>query len=153
VFEKALALLHTPMTILIATADERLRPHFLRAYGVEIAADRGLVTVFAPEPVAAPTLANLAQRKAIALTIASMEDLTGVQLKGDVIAIKPGGDDANRAIDENQERVAAMMRRHIGEHHAELWKQRVTRPVVAITFAVRDVFNQTPGKGAGARVG
>lgn len=151
-FEKVLALLDTPMTILIATADERLRPHFLRAYGVEIMSERSAVTVYAPEAVAGPTLANLSHRKAIALTVASMEDLTGVQLKGDVISIAPAGSEADRPIDENQERVAMMMRRHIGEPHAELWRRRVTRPAIAITFAVRDVFNQTPGKGAGERV-
>jgi hypothetical protein len=108
------------------------------------------MTVFLPKATATPTLANLEDNGAIAVTLTRPADHKSLQLKGKVLAIR----DALEA----DLQLLHLHRAALTEQFAQVGVPRqITRrltcwPSVAVDFEVHDAFTQTPGPGAGERM-
>ena len=147
---QVLELLRTGVSIVIGTRDASLMPECTRAWGILVGVDRASVTVFLTEPISKKTLENLRENGQIAISCARPTDHTACQLKGRVRVIRAANEhdrEANRRWyrDFLGELTAVGVPSHLGE----AW---ITEPRLAVEVDVTDVFEQTPGPGAGEKV-
>ena len=138
------------VAIVVATRDADLRPQITRGCGAGVAADGSTLTICVTAAEGSRTLDNLRANGAIALTFSSPTTYRTVQAKGVVTELRePSESDLERR----------------GEHLEDLCDQaeqvgierRLTRRLargeaVAVTVAVRELYEQTPGPGAGTRL-
>ena len=143
-------LLRTGLSVMVGTRDKTLMPECTRAWGIKVEDDRGTVSIFLSEAFAGKTIENLRENGKIAVTCTRPTDHLTCQLKGQVRSIKPV-----TRVDRDLSRQwhAGFMAelRAIGVPSAliEAW---IVVPTVAVEMAVTDVFDQTPGPGAGKKL-
>lgn len=148
--EELAEFIESGVSMLVATRDAALRPHVLRAVGAVVGRDRTSLTVYLNREVAQRALANLRDNGKIALTTSRPYDHRGVQIKGSMLGVRDGTEH-DRA---PQERYLAgfVEALYIVGLPRALMRQLRIFPSVAVTFAVEDIFVQTPGPGAGRRL-
>jgi hypothetical protein len=138
------------VSILVATRDAQLRPACARGAGARVRASEGIVTVYLPEAVAAPTVANVVANGRIAVTFSRPLTHYSIQVKGTCDGSRPGTEE-DRAV---QLRYRAAYCEQL--HAVGLPRAAAARlawwPSVALDVAVRDLFVQTPGPNAGRRL-
>ena len=147
--EDVVEFIESGVSMLVGTRDPKLRPHVMRAAGAVCGADRESVTVYLTKGVADQAVANLTDNGCIALTLSRPYDHRGLQIKGRMLSMRDGVD-ADRI---HQERYLAGFVEHvyiIGLPRSVMRQLRIY-PSIAVTFRAEDVFDQTPGPGAGRR--
>ena len=149
--ESIVHLLRTGVSVMVGTRDAALMPECTRAWGIHVGTDRGTVTVFLSEAFAGTTLDNLRENGRIAVTCTRPTDHITCQIKGRVRSMKPVTS-ANRETSRQWHREFMAELRAIGVPSAlgDAW---IVEPAVAVEVAVTDVFDQTPGPGAGEKIG
>ena len=144
-------LLKTGVSVLVGTRDASRIPECTRAWGVHVGADRGTVKIFLSETFAGKTLDNLRENGMIAVSCTRPTDHITCQVKGRVQWIKPMTS-AERELSRRWHREFMAELQAIGVP-AELSDGWIAEPTVAVEIAVIEVFDQTPGPGAGRKVG
>lgn len=134
-------------SMLLATRDAQLVPAIIRPLGAEVDPDRTHVTFFIPAVRAAQTLENLRVAPRVAVTFSRTYDHRTYQLKGDCVGVAEATD-AQRAVIEAYRAGLSVQFEQVGI------PRRVTArvaywPAWAIRLRVTDLFDQTPGPGAG----
>jgi predicted pyridoxine 5'-phosphate oxidase superfamily flavin-nucleotide-binding protein len=131
----------------IGTCSDDLTPNGVRGWGPKVSDDGTSVLIFIDRPSAASAVANLRDNGRIAATFVDVRTLRSVQLKGRCVEVgdpQPEdwfGIETHRA--EFTEAVATLgYPKHLMRN---LWSTQV----VKVRFIVEDVFDQTPGPGAG----
>ncbi|HET9396748.1 MAG TPA: hypothetical protein VFO36_11875, partial [Nitrospiraceae bacterium] len=144
-------LLQTGVSVMVGTRDGSLMPECTRAWGIHVEANRVSLTLFLAETFASKTLDNLRDNGMIAVTCTRPTDHITCQLKGLVRSIKPVTA-AQLSLSRRWHRdfTAELMAVGVSSTLTEGW---IVEPTVAVEVAVTDVFDQTPGPGAGKRVG
>jgi hypothetical protein len=144
-------LLETGVSVMVGTRDASLMPECTRAWGIRVGANRGTVTIFLSKTFAGHTIENLRENGSIAVTCTRPTDHVTCQLKGQVRNIKPVTS-ADRAVSRrwHSEFTAELKAIGVPPVLSEAW---TTEPTVAVEIAVTDVFDQTPGPGAGGKIG
>jgi hypothetical protein len=138
------------VSILVGTASADLRPEATRGAGAKVAPDREHVSIWLAESWGARALADVREAGVIAVGFSRLLDNTSIQLKGDgAVALDASPEDRAfleryRASYVEQLYLAGLPRSLTSRMH--LWPAKVVR------FRVRDIFVQTPGPGAGARL-
>ncbi len=132
--------------IAVGTRDAALRPACTMAVAVAFPASRR-VTVYVPEATAARTLADLEANGAIAVVFEEILTHHTVQLKGRVDEIRPARDDERELVERSVGGFFAQIEAAGGS--PSIVRKRRRWPCRAVTFAVTDVFEQTPGPKAG----
>ena len=145
-----LELFASGVTLYVASRDAGMIPESVLGMGIRVHPDRRKVTVFVPQSLGAQTLANLADNGQIAVTLCHPPNHRTVQLKGRCTGFR----DSTDAERELQEIFRAAL---VGAFVAVGIARCRTRglpwwPSTAIDFEVADVFTQTPGPNAGARL-
>jgi hypothetical protein len=152
--DQVVTLLSGGTSLIVGTVDDDGMPFAGRAWGIEVlvASDAPRLRVLLDADDAG-TQAHAAVGKAIAITAADVRTLVSVQVKGRVVAVEPGptGEDRTRhagyvssfftAISESDGTDPALL-----DRFAPL-------DVVPCTVEVEEVYDQTPGPGAGAALG
>ena len=138
------------VSMMIGTCDAELRPETLRAGGALVAADRQHVTTWVNAELAQRTLANLKANPKIAAIFTRPMDHRSVQVKGEVIEVRPATDE-ERALSDRYLAGFVEQLYCIGLPRAVTRRLRFW-PGVAITFTMTELFHQTPGPGAGQRM-
>lgn len=147
--DEALAsFLQEGLAIHIGTRNDRFEPNGARVPAVTVGEDRQHLVVFIPDAVAGQVLPDLRSNGQAAVCFARPIDEQACQVKGVFVAERPG-----TAADEPE----VMRQWHgftqqlkavgIPEVTASLWRMW---PCVAVTIRVTELYNQTPGPGAGA---
>jgi hypothetical protein len=149
--EEIVAFLEAGPSLLVGTVDGQGMPQVARAVGALVARDRQHFTLFLPECPAAPALANLAQVPHVAVTASEPISHRTVQIKGDVLALR-APDARERAWVETYPSRLADALAQIGLARA-VTRQLHCWPARAVEIAVRAIFDQTPGPGAGRPLG
>jgi predicted pyridoxine 5'-phosphate oxidase superfamily flavin-nucleotide-binding protein len=144
-------LLQTGVSVMVGTRDASLMPECTRAWGIHVAADRGSVTILLATTFAGKTLGNLHENGMVAVTCTRPTDHITCQLKGLVRSIKPVTS-VERELSKRWHRDFSAELRAIGISStlSEGW---IVEPAVAVDITVTEVFDQTPGPGAGSKVG
>ncbi len=136
-------------SIVVATRDAALRPHAVRACGIEvIAPDR--IAVFVPKATGAVSVANLRAVGDVAVCVCAASDFRAVQLKGrHVRTVEAGAEDilaSEQQLVAFSEAVARFG--HTRAQVRNLWSFDTWRVEIQVTSG----FGQTPGPGAGDRM-
>jgi hypothetical protein len=148
--EGARELLLAGVATVVATRDDRMRPSLQRGWALAVSEDGREVTVCVPAPPGSQTRENLEAGGAVAITCSRPTTYRTVQVKGQLVAIH----------DPTAEQRAA------AEAHADAFSQEVEElglppgagrrmfdtDLVAVTITVAELYDQTPGPRAGARL-
>ncbi|HEX4823046.1 MAG TPA: hypothetical protein VFV19_01915 [Candidatus Polarisedimenticolaceae bacterium] len=134
----------------IGTRGADLQPSGTRAWAVEVSADRAHMTVFVMTAGAVALRRDLEGQPEVALTCGRVDDHVTWQAKGHCVEVRP----ARVAERERVTRQAETFRDHLAtigitRDLTAGWRYW---PCIAVRFKVAELFNQTPGPGAGERV-
>jgi hypothetical protein len=147
--QETVALLESGCSISVATVGLDGAPHASRGFGLTVLSDGARVRLLL-DADDRTTRANLAGEGAIAVTGVAVPTLRAVQFKGtanDPVATSDAGDLARAAL--HLESFFADVNRIEGTPIALLERLRPTAFAVC-TITVAEVFDQTPGPGAGS---
>ena len=149
--QSTVTLLETGVSVMVGTRDGSLMPECTRAWGIRVGAKRDTVTIFLSKAFAGQTLQNLRENGHIAVTCTRPTDHVTCQLKGQVRSMKPVAS-ADRELSRrwHREFMAELTAIGVPSALSEAW---IIEPTVAVEIAVSDVFDQTPGPGAGGKIG
>jgi hypothetical protein len=149
-------LIEGPVSVLVGTRDSRLVPEITRAWGPVVSEDRQSVSLCVPLATSRKTLDNLEANGQIAVTFSLPTNYRTFQLKG-----------RHARTAEPESTDLAVVERHrdaFGEVNASLgqprevieafWRAEIetSAVLVRISFEPDQVFDQTPGPGAGRRL-
>ena len=149
--DSIVALLQTGISVMVGTRDTSNMPECTRAWGIHTAADRRTVTILLSKAIAGKTIENLRENGKIAVTCTRPTDHITCQLKGQVRSMKRVTSvDRDTSKRWHREFMAELTAIGVPSTLGEAW---ITEPTVAVEMTVTDVFNQTPGPGAGKRIG
>lgn len=151
--DKLKAFLEGPVSIVVGTRDSRMVPEITRAWGARVSEDRGQISMCVPLGTSRKTLDNVESNGDIAATFALPTDYRAFQLKGvratvsdpdgaDLAAVQRHHDgfvEANLPLGQTRERLANFFQ---GE-------METSTVMVKIIFTAEQIFDQTPGPGAG----
>jgi hypothetical protein len=143
-------LVQSGVAIVVATRDDELRPEIARAWGPEVSADGSTMRLCVTARPGSKTLSNLEGNGAIAATFSLPSSYRTVQIKGAVLEL-------SAVTAAELERV----REHVGSFADEAEQVGIARgmahrlaraELVAVRFAVGELYDQTPGPKAGSRL-
>ena len=154
---KLKAFLEGPVSIVVGTRDSRMVPEITRAWGARVSDDSGQISMCVPLGTSRKTLDNIESNGDIAATFALPTDYRAFQVKGvratisepdeaDLAAVQRHRDaftEANLPLGQTRERLASFFQ-------AEM---ETSPTLVKIVFTTQQIFDQTPGPGAGLTVG
>jgi hypothetical protein len=137
------------MAIWVAIADADCVPQTARSMGARVDREHGRVSVFVPDQQGARLLANARPGAILAATFVRIHDYRAVQVKGVIAAVRPCGDEDRRPHEYRASFADASER--VGMSR-QVVAQLVCAPCTVVEVDVRDLFAQTPGPNAGARL-
>lgn len=145
--------LEGPVSVLVGTRDSRLAPEITRAWGPRVSDDRRRVSLCVPRATSGKTLDNLEANGEIAVTFSLPTNYRTFQLKGrHASASEP--DDTDLAVVERHRNAFAEANEPLGQPRQRIeafWGCEIetSAVLVKILFAPEQIFDQTPGPGAG----
>jgi hypothetical protein len=149
--EELAEFIQSGVSIQVGTRDACLVPDCVRLVGARVEAGRTEVTVFVPRATGAASIANLRDNGRIAVCFSRPADHRTIQLKGRIAAL----DDAraaDRAVIDRYRSALAGVLAELGLPPRTILRMSHW-PCAAARFRVETVFVQTPGPGAGDRLG
>lgn len=142
----------TTATVGIAgTRDRDLVPHVHRVSGWTVSPDGRSIDCFVAEPFAKDLLSSIQDNGEISLTVCEVPSHQTYQFKGRCVGSYPVGEAELELYQAYRDRAVGRIGELFGfsERIVRAW---APKPVVSVRFEVRDIFDQTPGPGAGRRV-
>jgi hypothetical protein len=136
--------------VVVATVSDDGRPALTRGWGPRYDREHHTLTLSITAPAGSPTLENLESTGAIAVTASQPLTYHTLQVKGTVDHVD---------VPSEQDRAEALA--HLGRFVAEVAQLGLTAAPVdnlfrgdlrTVTFAVGEMYDQTPGRGAGSAV-
>ena len=148
--------LEGPVSVLVGTRDSRLVPEITRAWGPRISEDRRSVSLCVPLATSRKTLDNLEANGEIAVAFSLPTNYQTFQLKGrQAKAAEP--DSTDLAVVERHRDAFAAVNERLGQSRQRVetfWRAEIetSAVLVKILFVPEQIFDQTPGPGAGRSV-
>jgi Pyridoxamine 5'-phosphate oxidase len=150
--DRVVEVLHGPAVMFVGTRDAGLRPVHTTAVGAVVHDDRRTVTFFVPESRSARLLSNLQDNGRVAFDFGWVSH-EAYQLKGTYLSARATTDEDVARQDAYREKLLAAVRQGYPDSIARpLVLGFASKPGVALTFRVEEVYLQTPGPGAGTRM-
>lgn len=142
------AFLRQGVAAIVATRDGRMQPEITRGWGPRVSPDGSELELCLSLPPGSATRANLEDNGEIAITFSLPTTYRSVQVKGRAAL---GGDPSP----EQRSRVEAHIERFVAQvEQIGMARDHALRmpvpPFAAVTCSVRELYDQTPGAGAGA---
>ena len=151
--DKVVELLRGPAFLHVGTRDAELRPAHALPLGARVGDDRETVTFFVTERRSKRILSDLENNGRVAFAAALLSH-EAYQLKGVYVSSRPASDDDVAFQEAHRAKLCAALCHWYPEEFAKAFILGFAfRPSVAITFRVEEVFLQTPGPGAGNKMG
>lgn len=147
------AFLEGPVSVLVGTRDSRMVPEITRAWGTRVSEDRKVLSLCVPLATSHKTLDNLEGNGVIAVAVCFPTTYRTIQLKGRcATAAEPDGMDL--AAVERHRNAFAAVNEPLGQPRRRVeafWRAEIetSEVLVKILFATEQIFDQTPGPGAG----
>ena len=139
--------LESGLSITAGTRDDQLQPDGARAWALRVHDDRTHLTVYFYSQAAPAMLKNLEVCPLLALSIDRPADSRACQIKGTLVASRRGRAaeraEVNRQVDGFLEGLATVGIPRAMTAGWQFW------PCVAVDIRVTQLFEQTPGPGAG----
>src|SRR3954469_4855659 len=137
-------------TVVMASVDAQKVPSCCRAIAVASSDGVETLTVYVPLATSHDVLRDIATTKRVAITVTDPLTHTSTQLKGTSVDVRLAREDEAAFVRARREALAESL-------DAIGVPRRVTQnvtcwPAFAVTARIEDVFDQTPGPNAGARL-
>jgi hypothetical protein len=127
-----------------------MRPEVSRAWGPELSSDGSTATLCVAAAPGSATLANLQDNGAIAVTLSLPTSYRTVQIKGAVIDLCAPAAEHLARVEEHFAAFADEVEQvGISRDGA---RRLLDSELVAVSFSVRELYDQTPGPNAGGRL-
>ena len=148
--DKMVEFAHGPQLMFFGSRNAKLRPTATWAFGALADGEAGTLTVFIPEVEGAATFENLHDNGRASLTLADVATHEAYQFKGP----HQGTRDCIDADYTVQEIYLSKLTAYLEPfgYGGHIWNGFMLNPCKAVTFAVEDIFIQTPGPGAGEKI-
>jgi len=134
------------------TRNRDLVPYGHRVSGWRISADRRTVTALIPEQFTARLVESLEDNGELALTVEEYPSHETYQLKGRYLRHRPLESEDFEVIERIRGRFAKSLRPLYPDAPDDVLRGFTLAPRLAVEFEVREIYLQTPGPGAGARL-
>jgi hypothetical protein len=134
------------------TRSRDLVPFGHRVSGWRIGADGRTLTAFTPEPVTAGMVESLQENGELALTVEAFPAHETYQFKGRYVSHRPAHGDDFAIVERIRERFIKNMRTVFPMLPEAIAGAFVSKPAFALELEVSEIYAQTPGPGAGARI-
>ncbi len=139
---------------MVGTRDSALVPELVRAWGPRVSQDRKSLSVCLAQAVSARTLGNLSDNGRLAVTFALPADSHAIQVWGRCIGTGQPQRLDLAAVEAHRD-LFARVNEGLGVPRVlveALWQRELAGSpgMVKIRFAAEQIFNQTPGPGAGS---
>jgi Pyridoxamine 5'-phosphate oxidase len=144
------AFVRSGVAIVVATRDEEMRPEIARAWGADVATNGNSVTLCVTALPGSKTRSNLERNGAIAVTFTLPTTYRSVQMKGSVLDVRDPSPTEHARV-ERHIALFADQTEQVGLPRSGA-QQLAERNLLAVTFAVRELYDQTPGPNAGERM-
>jgi len=148
------ALIERVSSVMVGTRDSELVPELVRAWGPRISRDRKHASLCVAMAAGVKTLANLRDNARVAVTFALPANSSAIQVWGRCIGTgRPDRDDLT-AVQQHRD-TFAQVSKGLGippPFIEALWQRELAGSpgMVRIRFVAVQIFNQTPGPGAGS---
>lgn len=148
--ERIVDFLKGPVIINFSSRNIDLRPTFSRTVGLIVSDDRKNITFYVHESFSKDLLKNLNENGRIALLAGTHPSHETYQFKGSFVSSR----DTNDNDIEVQENFRKLVVAHFSQFGVpeNFFINMPSSPGLAITFEVQDIFDQTPGPGAGKKI-
>ena len=110
------------------------------------------MTAFTPEPFTAGLVESLQENGELALTVEDFPAHETYQFKGRYVSHRPAHREDIAIVDRIRERFMKNMRTIFPVLPEGIVGAFISKPAFAVEFEVSEIFVQTPGPGAGARI-
>jgi hypothetical protein len=145
------ALLEGQVMIVVSTCDSTARAHIGRGSGATFVRALGHIDLFISRTQWPDVARNAIPGAPIAATFVRPDDYRAIQVKGLIREAVPGdAADQQRASRYLADMLARMT--DLGVSRLQLSHTLTDRDILRIRFAPTELFSQTPGPGAGARI-
>jgi hypothetical protein len=151
-FSHLRAFLEAPLSVTVGSRDAALKPHFARASAFRLGPGEDDGTVFVSAVVADDIVADVRANGLIAVTMTDMETLSARQVKGTTARVTDADAADAPLVHAMRERAYPALAKIAGETVGSLLVRIPERPMLAISFKISAVFDQTPRPGAGERI-
>ncbi len=149
------AFLEGPVSVLVGTRDSRLVPEITRAWGPRVF-DRQRVSLCVPLATSGKTLDNLESNGEIAVTFSLPTNYRTIQLKGRLSETAEPAETDLAAVERHRDGFATVneARGQSRQRIEAFWQAEIETSdvLVKILFVPEQIFDQTPGPGAGRRI-
>jgi len=143
------ALLEQTVALQLATVDEGLVPRSVRALGVSFDAESGLLSLALSDAQSVAFRAALGRAGRLAVNLTNPVTFQGVQVKGPLVRLEEASVDAVAAVARYRETFLGALE-SVGFQRAKVAGLFCTGPARWVRMEPREIYNQTPGPGAGA---
>jgi hypothetical protein len=135
---------------IVASRDEDMRPEIARGWAPQLNREAAIASICVGAPRGSRMDSNLLSNGAIALTMSHPANYRGIQAKGRVSEL---GEPTAEQLERVEAHVAAfaVAVEPVGLSEESL-RRLVVSDLIAVTFAVHEIYDQTPGPRAGARL-
>lgn len=134
------------------THDAALQTSVGRAFALKLSEDRKLITFMVPKITAAKHVDNLLQNGRLAFTTGNAISHVCYQLKGKYVAHADSTPEELEILGKSFAAFMELLVASYGEQAKEIFARLDFGPMLSITFAPEDIFDQTPGPGAGKKI-
>lgn len=134
------------------TRDRNLVPYGHRVSGWRVGADGRTLTALIAEGFTNRLVESLEDNGELALTVEEFPSHETYQFKGRYLRHRSVKHDDIDIVDTIRQRFVKRVRSIFGEAPPELWNAFIIQPCLAVEFEVLEIYLQTPGPGAGARL-
>jgi hypothetical protein len=142
--------------VILGTRDARLAPTLIRAWGIQLLPAQNEVRLCIAECSARRVLENIADNHRVAITLVRPTTYRSIQLKGRALGTGPASDGDLEQVRRHR---AAFVEEAMAVDLAEALAARlfqaemdVSPTMVLVRVAIDEIFDQTPGPSAGARL-
>ena len=148
--DRARELLLAGVATVVATRDGRMRPSLQRGWALMVSEDGREVTVCVSAAPGSRTRENLERNGAVAVTCSRPTTYRTVQVKGRVVAIGEVSPEQRAGAEAH----ADAFSREVQELGlpSDTGRRLLDSDLVAVTIAVDELYDQTPGPKAGSRL-
>ena len=148
--QKIVEYIGRPVVMFVGTRDENLNPHVNRVMGAIVEKDKERITFYVAEVTSQKIRHNLDDNGRIALTMSEPISHESYQFKGSYLSSRESEEGDIAIIDEYVKNIVSQIK--IAGGSEEFFNDFIYNPSLAITFQIEDIFNQTPGPGAGKKI-
>jgi hypothetical protein len=134
------------------TRDGQLVPHGHKVSGWRMGGDEKTLTVLLPEFARPHLIESLEDNGQFSVTIEEYPAHETYQFKGQYIRHRSAGAEDVEIVDRTRERFLTSVLPFFGEEARAPIRAFVQPPALAVDIEVREIYVQTPGPGAGARL-